>query len=536
MAETKQLTTRILLLNGTQQEWYGTEENPSPARTKVLKKGEPAIEFIPTFGSDSTTLTSVKVKVGDGSTKYEDLPYVGDEILAEIGTLRDELDGALGSGSNAVFQIDLINLDTVEGESEADKVKTYILVNNTDVTLTEGNIAIVKREIVANNYSYTAYVYHNDAFIAMDGNYNAENVYFDEDLTTTYALGNYTLSNGSATIPAAGKNLKQLWEALYLKEEKAVTINNPSIALTVAGSGTTVEVGSTFTRPTATLKIAGIGSYQYGSKDVAGTEYTSTTATNVTFDSMKVGFGSNIDNATSFTEITDGGYTTNKTVTYTANETDIASNYVAEGTTTFTFSGEAHHTASDRYPVTNLGNYLTAGSKSGTKFTATAVGDKATDESGNVIAKGNITASVADGLEATTNWTITGYREGFYFGTSSTEVLPENITSATIRGLATKSEANYAAGKKTVTIPVGAKTVIIACPSDKTGVTDVLNTTVNANMNESFGVGGTPAKVTVGGKDSTADSVGSFGKEYNVWTFTPPEAYGTAADLTITLG
>jgi hypothetical protein len=42
----------------------------------------------------------------------------------------------------------------------------------------------------------------------MDGNYNAENVYFDEDLITTSAVGNITLTNGSATIAAAGKNLK----------------------------------------------------------------------------------------------------------------------------------------------------------------------------------------------------------------------------------------------------------------------------------------------------------------------------------------
>ena len=55
-------------------------------------------------------------------------------------------------------------------------------------------------------------------------------------------------------------------------------------------------------------------------------------------------------------------------------------------------------------------------------------------------------------------------------------------------------------------------------------------------MNESFGVGGTPTKVTVGGADATSTNVGSYGKEYNVWTFTPPEAYGTAANLTITLG
>nr|DAP41131.1 MAG TPA: hypothetical protein [Caudoviricetes sp.] len=57
----------------------------------------------------------------------------------------------------------------------------------------------------------------------MDGNYNAENVYFDEDLMTTSAIGNITLSNGQATIPAVGKNLKEVFQTIFVKE------SNPTI-------------------------------------------------------------------------------------------------------------------------------------------------------------------------------------------------------------------------------------------------------------------------------------------------------------------
>ena len=489
-------------------------------RTVIQFKRDSAVNWetnkdvIPAAGEPCYDLDAGTLKIGDGVTAYENLPAI---YAGEIPAAATHYEG------------------TREGvESDMDVIARVLA--DVETPTNKDDIFVVKALIADGKYSHTAYVYNGEQWAAMDGNYNAENVYFDEDLTTTYALGNYSLSNGSATIPALGKNLKQLWDAIYLKEDTTVTISNPAISLSVANSGQTVEVGSTFTRPTATLKIDGIGSYQYGSKDVDGTEYTSTTATNVTFSRMKVGFGSNIDSTTDYAELTDGGYVTKQTLTYTADSDDIASNYVAEGDTSFTFCAEAHHTASDRYPITNLGNFMTGGSLSNGTFTATTVGANAKDAEGNVIAKGNIQASVADGLEKTATWKITGYREGFYFGTSETEIAPADLTSNIIRNLGTKSGGNYASGKKNVTIPVGAKTVIIACPSNKTGVTDVLNTTVNANMNESFGVGGTPAKVTVGGNDATADSVGNFGREYNVWTFTPPEAYGTAASLTITLG
>jgi hypothetical protein len=57
----------------------------------------------------------------------------------------------------------------------------------------------------------------------MDGNYDASNVYFSEDLMTTTAIGNIKLTGGQAIIPAAGKNLKELFESIYVKEENPKT-------------------------------------------------------------------------------------------------------------------------------------------------------------------------------------------------------------------------------------------------------------------------------------------------------------------------
>ena len=51
-----------------------------------------------------------------------------------------------------------------------------------NAVLNKGDIAIVKDPIADGVYQYTAYVYNGSAWAAMDGNYNANNVYFDEDL------------------------------------------------------------------------------------------------------------------------------------------------------------------------------------------------------------------------------------------------------------------------------------------------------------------------------------------------------------------
>ena len=82
---------------------------------------------------------------------------------------------------------------------------------------------------------------------------------------------------------------------------------------------------------------------------------------------------------------------------------------------------------------------------------------------------------------------------------------------------------------------MGAASIILACPKANTGVTDVLNTTVNAGMNDAFGLSN-PTVVSVGGADATASSVGNYAADYNVWVYTPAEAYGSTASLTITLG
>ena len=237
-----QLNTRLVLRNDTAGNWSAADTNAK----LVLLKGEIGIEY------DQTG--KVKMKVGDGTTNWSLLPYFGGE------------------------------------EAKVYQVGSYAELPTEDVTI--GDTGIVKTLIHGDKYSYTGYVYGESGWAAMDGNYNAENVYFDENITVTRSVGNVETSNNTPKeIQCQGKNIKQLFEILYSTEDLDIATDSPSVSFTLSANGSG-EVGTNFTRPTATLKITDIGSYEYGSKDSTGTKYDKA-ATGITFDSLKVAGGVN---------------------------------------------------------------------------------------------------------------------------------------------------------------------------------------------------------------------------------------------------
>lgn len=89
---------------------------------------------------------------------------------------------------------------------------------------------------------------------------DAEKVFFSEDLLTTTAIGNIKLTNGQATIPAAGKNLKQVFETIFVKEQNPA-ITQPSVQITF-DQAKAYEVG-TVVEPAYSAKLSP-GSYSYG--------------------------------------------------------------------------------------------------------------------------------------------------------------------------------------------------------------------------------------------------------------------------------
>lgn len=176
--------------------------------------------------------------------------------LADIAALLEpELDIAPAVAPAQVFQA------TMTAE-DVDELAAINRVVGTAVPAA-GDIAIVKTLIANEKYQHTAYVHDGATWVAMDGNYNAENVYFDNDLVLTYAFGRYAPDNsGRVTVPAKGVNLQALLEDAYsLETNTGLKVSDPSAS--VSGSVKYYEIGSTGSQD-VTVSLSSDGEYLYG--------------------------------------------------------------------------------------------------------------------------------------------------------------------------------------------------------------------------------------------------------------------------------
>ena len=217
----KELNTRIQLKHGLAANW--TKKNP------VLLAGEMGIET-----------DTLKMKVGDGASNWSDLGYLGadaNDILAIINENRDSC----------------TTVEVAEGQSDTEALATISNPKN-------GDTAILVKVISGDKKSYTAFVYDN-AWKAMDGNYRADNVYFDDDITYTVAIGTLAKPSGSAKFAAKGKNVEQVLSSLMAQEANP-TKSNPAVSFSAQGGFGTFEIG---TKKNLTYTAAlSAGSYTYG--------------------------------------------------------------------------------------------------------------------------------------------------------------------------------------------------------------------------------------------------------------------------------
>lgn len=267
----KTLNTRIVMRNDSAENW--TTKNPT------LLNGE--------FGVEND---SHKFKIGDGTTAWVDLAYAGTDEAA-IQTLID----------NAEDNVTSIDAD-------ADKTDTEALAGI--AAPGKGDAAIIKRVISEDKKSYTAYVYNGTKWEAMDGNYNASNVYLDTDIVMA---GNYTqvgnltkAQTGTATFATKGKSVADALTEIFSKRLQPGTPTAPAVTLTF-GQAKAYEVGTTVS-PSYSASLSA-GSYTYGP------------ATGITATSWEVSdtAGNTADTATgSFADVvvTDG---TNYKITAKAN-------------------------------------------------------------------------------------------------------------------------------------------------------------------------------------------------------------------------
>ena len=271
------LNTRIVIRNDSTTNWLTNE-------SAVLLKGEVGIEFL----EDG----KVKMKVGDGIKTWTQLPYFGGEEAKtfQVSSLEEITETELAVGDTAIVKTAIYT----DAENEAN-----------------------------NKYSYTGYVYNGTAWTAMDGNYNADNVYFSDDMLVTKEIGYITLNNGQGTIPSKGKNLSEVFEAMFVKEQNPTT-TQPSVNLTFS-EAKAYEVG-TVVHPTYSATF-NAGSYTYGP------------ATGVTVTSW---------------EISDTAGNTASTASGSFNDVTVADN------TNYKITAKANHTAG-AIPLTNKKNEYAAG-------------------------------------------------------------------------------------------------------------------------------------------------------------------------------
>ncbi len=414
-----ELKTRIVLRNDSTGNWNAAVTDAGEAGI-VLLKGEMGIEFVENG--------KPKLKIGDGVTKWEALSYFGGEEAKtfQVGALSEiPADAELAVGDTAI-------------------VKTAIYVDETDEA--------------KNKYSYTGYVYNGSAWTAMDGNYSAENVYFDEDFTFTTKIGTVTtLTNGSATKAAAGKNIKEFLASLFAAEANP-TKTDPSVSVTLKTVKDdednyiySFEVG-TVVNPTYSATFED-GKYSYGPEPTGATAESWEVTSN---------YGEDWDAASG-----------------TCQQLTVADD------TNYTVTAKATHTAGV-VPKTNIGNDCTDSSK-------------------------QITA----GTKSKTSSAITGYRSYFY-GVLDTSSVDVPLTSAVIRDNLTNG-GNYNEAKSfTLNGSATAKRIVVAIPSSSTrgGLSEVILTSaMNTPVTDSYIKTEKAVKV---------EGVGGFtAADYDVYVYEP---------------
>ena len=425
MAEVK---TKILLRNDTSANW--ATANP------VLGKGEMGVE-----------IDTGKFKFGDNVTEWNQLNYAVDLSTINLGSVTNHY-------------------------REAESAAALPTTGNT-----VGDIGVVRTTIAGDAKSVTTYVWDGENWKATDGNYNAENVYFDEDMMVTKEVGYITLENGQGTIPSTGKNLKEVFEAIWVKEADP-TKTDPSVTVTLSTTGGK-EVGTTITGLSYTATYSD-GNYQFG-PDPTGADITKWEITST------AGYSNTV-------EPTEG----NTTVASSLNSVALA-DLLVEDSTNFTVSAKATHTGGD-VPKTNKGNDCA-----------------------------DTTKQIVEGTKTGKSSAITGWRRMF-MGPVAKDA---TVDSALIWGINSVASANRISAQvsisaQTFTAPAGTEKLLLAFPAKYT-VSKQEYFTMSWETITDFVKVSDAIKVADkrGGDNGLAD--------YEVWAYTPAGPLKADTQFRITL-
>ena len=466
MAETKTMNVRFQQKIDTSANWKDSEI--------VLLAGEIAIE------SDTN-----KFKFGDGSHVFKDLPYAGID-QAQLDAIED-------------------NYYRLTPEDNVTDSAALATISNPG----KGDIAVVERAIggVSTASTLTAYMYNGSAWQALDGNYDASNVYFDSNLVMTANIGVQTLGSASSkNLSTQGKSLKQVLSMILAKEEKPGNPTQPGVTTKIgnganstphASNNISVEGGSTIT-PKWSASLSA-GSYTYGP------------ATGITAKTWEV-----------------KGMIGSTTVSgHTSTESSgTFSNVVLAAGESYKVNAKATYDAGP-LAYTNLGEEYKAGN---------ALFDETT---------GATTVQIAAGNKNDDSPTISAWQQGYYIGTLESDVavtsdlLRNADNKGTLKNRAVKS-GNYAAATDLKFSPSGTMAkFVIAYPASKDmtngaydsakGLQSFFN---NSSFEEYFG-NFTRSIVKVAGADN--DLTSKHAIDYAVWTWVPASAFTGSINFLIDL-
>lgn len=464
MAETKTMNVRFQQKIDTAANWEASEIE--------LLAGEIAIE------SDTG-----KFKFGVGGKKYRELDYAGID-QAQLDATNDNY-------------YEVLPGSTAEGAYKA----------LTDIANPKkGDIAVVKETIgeISTANTMTAYMYDGENWCALDGNYDASNVYFDSNLVMTANIGVQSLGTASSKeLSTQGKSLKQVLSMILAKEEKPTISSNPSVTTYLANnanpanSNITVEGGSTIT-PKWSASF-GAGAYSYGP---------ATGITPTAWD-VKGYIGSNAVS----------GHTSTAT-------SGTFGNVVLAAGQTYKVNAKATYGAG-ALAYTNLGEEYKAGN---------ALFDET---------EGATSVQIAAGSKNDDSPTITAWQQGYYIGTLESDV---EITSDILRARDTNKVlknrtvkgGNYAAATDLKFSPSGTMAkFVIAYPASKdmtNGAYDSakgLQSFFNNSSFEEYKGNFTRNVIKVAGADN--DLTSSHAIDYAVWTWVPAAAFSGSINFLIDL-
>ena len=361
----------------------------------------------------------------------------------------------------------------------------------------EGDYAVVNKYVTNDIIEKTAYTAikgdDNIVWKALDGNYDAENVYFGSNLIATENVGTISIpqGSGSTTVNVSGLNLKQALMKILAKE-KYPSVSQPKVTIRFTNVSS-VEYGSTIT-PKATVSF-NAGSYQYQPSTGVTMQNGTITTTNTT---------SSINNVGLFT-FPDYCITPD-------------TNY---GGKTYTASVSLNHSAGHQ-PKTNLGNNATI-----------EIPD----------AEGNPVAAIPSGtINANSSNSFSGYAAGRIYGYVTDDLkfsetnVSENTDIINNNDTMKKSEDGKIAGTFEFDINPGAKTIYIGAYGTHT-LTKVLNTTNNSNMTARFTIinPDKPNETVIYNNIPIYGASDKFTGYYTIWSYTPAEPYVTDAHFIVTI-